>query len=76
MCIWERNKKNNLYQQLKALIEEIIDIRERESVSVVPPTMQQLERLNTLKERKKGVVTFEETTWRLKSRPIWISEGR
>jgi len=71
VCIWERNKKNNLYQELKALIEEILDIGEREGVLVVP-----LERLKTLNERKNGFVTFEETTWRLKSRAIWISEGR
>lgn len=70
---WEREKKcrhRAEYRRIQAEMEVII-----ESFTHTYPDEQTLESLKCLGNRKRELLRIEESTWRLKSRALWLAEG-
>eukprot|EP00253_Pinus_taeda_P006521 PITA_06521 len=70
---WERKKQEEWRKDLATIEEELKVLHKQVTIHSLPPIVR--EKIHALELGKKKILQIRETTWRLKSRALWIKEG-
>lgn len=70
---WEINKKRHLNGELEAINKELMEISPLLTGITLPIDIRC--RIRALQNRRLALLLIKETTWKLKSRAIWIRDG-
>jgi len=73
VVLWHRDKKAQLQSELHHIEVKMAEIFEKCSSQVF--VYEDMDILKTLKQRKELILSIEESTWRLRSRAIWLNKG-
>jgi hypothetical protein len=70
---WQSDKKKQLHTKLLLIEQKMSEVFEKFPSQVF--SQGDLNLLRSLKQRKDKILEMEESTWRLRSRAIWIEKG-
>jgi len=70
---WKRNKRRKDKEELNEIRRELASLYESTDHNSLSLDLKNM--IRKLEKRKNLILSKEEATWRLKSRPIWLKEG-
>jgi hypothetical protein len=73
VVLWQLNKNMQNHSELLCIEQKMAEIFEKCPSQVF--TLEELNLLRSLKQKKDKLLEAEESTWRLRSRAIWIEKG-
>jgi hypothetical protein len=73
VVLWQRDKKTQLQSELHHIEVKMAEIFEKCLSQVF--VQEDMDILKALKQRKELILSIEESTWRLRSRAIWLNKG-